>query len=237
MASTRSSRLAPVVDMAEKAEKTGIWPDMSQFLKSPKFEHKIIKSYPEMKEQYQDKIGWDFFVYDENIKFNWKILPEKEKIGDYNTQKATTDFAGREWTAWFAAEIPFQDGPYKFYGLPGLIVKIEDSGKNYSWILDGNKKIENYDEASCVQRIFETEDRHFNVTTKEKFVKAYEEHRADPLRELKARITPEEMNGIMPGGTETVRAALKNEEKKTQDFLNANNNPIEIIQPRNKKEK
>jgi GLPGLI family protein len=82
----------------------------------------------------------NLFGYDDPVKFTWNIQPEKQKIGEYNTQKATTEFGGRKWTAWFSSDIPFQDGPYKFYGLPGLIVKIEDDEKNYSWMLSGNKR-------------------------------------------------------------------------------------------------
>ena len=45
--------------------------------------------------------------------------------------KAVTEFAGRKWTAWFTEELPFQDGPYKFRGLPGLIVKLEDATQSH----------------------------------------------------------------------------------------------------------
>jgi GLPGLI family protein len=31
--------------------------------------------------------------------------------------------------------LPIQDGPYKFHGLPGLILKIEDETKSHSFAL------------------------------------------------------------------------------------------------------
>ena len=46
----------------------------------------------------------------------------KKKIGEYEAQKATTEFGGRQWTVWFTEAIPFPDSTYKFSGL-GLIVK------------------------------------------------------------------------------------------------------------------
>jgi GLPGLI family protein len=34
-------------------------------------------------------------------KLDWKILNDKQKILNYNTQKASLNFAGRAWNAWF----------------------------------------------------------------------------------------------------------------------------------------
>ena len=136
----------------EAMEKSGTWKDMSKSIKMPKFSFKIYKTYPDMTVSYMDRISTKLFKYDDPVTFNWKILPDKEKIGAYNTQKATTEFGGRKWTAWFSTELPFQDGPYKFHGLPGLIVKVEDDGKNYSWTLQGNKNVENWEEFSFAEK-------------------------------------------------------------------------------------
>ena len=59
--------------------------------------------------------------------FGWKILEDTLSIGGIPCQKATADFGGRKWEAWFAASIPISEGPYKFNGLPGLILKVNDS--------------------------------------------------------------------------------------------------------------
>ena len=90
---------------------------------------------------YKSRIGRDNYSYSEVPVFDWKILPETVKIGDYQTQKAETKFGGRTWYAWFTQEIPLQDGPYKFSGLPGLIVKIQDEKGDYSFDLMQTKKI------------------------------------------------------------------------------------------------
>ena len=224
----------------EEMEKTKTFKDMSKMIKWPKFSYKIIKTYPEMKEQYVDRISRNLFGYDENVKFNWNILPEKQKIGEYNTQKATTDFGGRKWTAWFSSDIPFQDGPYKFYGLPGLIVKIEDEEKNYSWKLSGNKKIEGYEELSYADKINAKLGMMSNTitpTTKEKFQKSYEGYKADPFAESRPYMTPENMSRPMPGTDGTVGDFMKRMEKQVKDFFGSNNNPIEKEQPSDKKKK
>lgn len=57
---------------------------------------------------------------------NWKIHEEKDTIADFNVIKATTRYGGRNYVAWFCPEIPISQGPYKFYGLPGLILKLHD---------------------------------------------------------------------------------------------------------------
>lgn len=223
----------------EEMEKTKNWKDVSKLIKMPKFSYKIIKTYPDMKEQYIDRVSMNLFGYDDDIKLNWSILPDKEKIGDYNTQKATTEFGGRKWTAWFSSDIPFQDGPYKFYGLPGLIVKIEDSEKNYSWKLSGNKKIENYEEMSYSEKINAKYGIPHTVTptTKEKFEKAYTTFKQDPMAEARQRITPEMMNVKMQGSDMTIGEMMKNQEKIAKDFFNANDNPIEKEQASSSKKK
>jgi GLPGLI family protein len=62
---------------------------------------------------------------------SWKIDGDTGRYGSLQTIRATCTFRGRQYTAWFTPEIPIQDGPYKFCGLPGLIVEIMDSRKEY----------------------------------------------------------------------------------------------------------
>jgi GLPGLI family protein len=223
----------------EEMEKTKTWKDVTKLIKMPKFSYKIIKTYPDMKEQYIDRVSMNLFGFDDDIKFNWNILPEKEKVGEYNTQKATTEFGGRKWTAWFSTDIPFQDGPYKFYGLPGLIVKVEDSEKNYSWKLSGNKKIVNYEEMSYSDKINAKYGIPHTVTptTKEKFEKAYASFKQDPLAETRQRVTPEMMSMKMPGSDMTIGDMMKKQEKIAKDFFNSNDNPIEISSQNQDKKK
>ena len=102
--------------------------------------YNIFKSYPEFKISTKTRMGMDAYKVAEDRKMAWNILKEKQKIGEFNTQKASTEFAGRKWIAWFSTELPFQDGPYKFYGLPGLIVKLEDAAKTHQFELVGVSK-------------------------------------------------------------------------------------------------
>lgn len=228
-----------IVNAVKKMETSGVFVDIMKMIKMPKFGYKVAKAYPSMKETFIDKISNKHFGYEEDLKFDWKILSEKEKIGSYNTQKATTEYGGRKWTAWFAADVPFQDGPYRFYGLPGLIVKMEDEGKNYSWELKGNKKIDNYSEISEAEKMvvkygMSTE---VNIIPKDKFEKSMANFKADPLAEARPYMTPENMSKKMPGTEITMGEYLKGQEKIAKDFFNANDNPIEISTPAAKTKK
>lgn len=57
----------------------------------------------------------------------WKIHEDTINVLGYPCQFATADFRGRSYKAWFTLDIPIGDGPWKFYGLPGIILKVEDT--------------------------------------------------------------------------------------------------------------
>ena len=222
----------------EEMERLQTFKDPTKIFTMPKFSYKIKKAYPGMKITYQDRINRNVFGYEEEIPMKWNITSDKEKIGEYNTQKATTEFGGRKWNAWFSSDIPIQDGPYKFQGLPGLIVKIEDDGQNYSWELKGNKKVENYEELSESEKINAKYgmSNDVKILPKDKFEQSYKNFKADPMAEARPYLTPEVMSQKMPGSTMTVGEFMKNQEKMLKEFFESNNNPIEInAQPTGKK--
>ncbi|SHE51936.1 GLPGLI family protein [Chryseobacterium vrystaatense] len=216
----------------EAIQKSGMMKDLSKSLKTPKISARVYKTYPSMKIQYVDKIASGFtptnIGYSEELKFNWNILNDKQKIGEYNTQKATTEFGGRKWTAWFSTDLPFQDGPYKFFGLPGLIIKIEDDQKNYSWVLQGNKKIKDYTEYSYIESLMQAKGGKVNELTREKFEKTFNDFKKDPFASIRPMMTQEMMSKSVPGMDGTVGDMVKKQEKQYKDFYNANDNPIEI---------
>ncbi len=79
----------------------------------------------------QISIGLNNYKYSEAIpEMDWEILDEPASTyRNLSCQKAVCHFRGRDWTAWFAPDIPVSDGPWKFHGLPGLIVYVTDSEK------------------------------------------------------------------------------------------------------------
>ncbi|WP_317126019.1 GLPGLI family protein, partial [Chryseobacterium sp. SC28] len=85
--------------------------------------------------------GYDYFLITSTDKMDWKIENETKKNKNFTLHKATTNFGGRQWTAWFSTEFPFQEGPYKFQGLPGLIFEVYDSENIFHYTFLENKNL------------------------------------------------------------------------------------------------
>ncbi|WP_445430345.1 GLPGLI family protein [Chryseobacterium indoltheticum] len=200
--------------------------------------YKVTKQYPDFKTHLFTKISSDSYKIEEDKKPEWKILPDKQKIGEYNAQKATTKYGGREWTAWFSTDLPFQDGPYKFYGLPGLIVKIEDKTGSHSLTLVGNKTIQTTTEKEMnlpqgVQ-LYGMGGKDIEINEAQ-FKKAWKAYKNDPTKNMRE---------MMMKNTETNKVVFKTKsadgkeisdpnlvfremEKKAKEGFKKNNNPIE----------
>ena len=83
------------------------------------------------------------YQYEEPIpEINWELTDGTKEILGYECHKATARWRGRDWTAWYS-DIPFSDGPWKFTGLPGLILGLEDATGEHRFQAIGIKK-DNY---------------------------------------------------------------------------------------------
>ena len=100
------------------------------------FRYAIYKTPATRRVYYYGPLGMNLFRYEEPADaLAWAITPATANVAGYACQRATTAFAGRTWEAWFTREVPIAEGPYKFYGLPGLIVKISDARQHYTFEL------------------------------------------------------------------------------------------------------
>jgi GLPGLI family protein len=89
----------------------------------------------------KEKVINDEFIVKEKIPIiNWVLLDEKKSIGDLNVRKAIANYRGRKYIAWYSDKYQLKFGPWKFSGLPGLIIEIYDETKRYHWIMKSIRK-------------------------------------------------------------------------------------------------
>ncbi len=83
---------------------------------------------------YREAVSTVLYYYTESMpQYQWEVLEGDSVICDYSCQKARTTFRGRTWIVWYSMDLPYADGPWKLCGLPGLILKAEDSEGDFSF--------------------------------------------------------------------------------------------------------
>ena len=182
--------------------------------------YSVTKTYPDYKTNLHRRLSMDAYSISDDRKINWKISSDKEKIGEWNAQKAEADFAGRHWIAWFSTEIPIQDGPYKFNGLPGLILKIEDKTGSHKMELRGIKNIQ----GDLNINVFEAKEIAINCNQFQKVIKEYEN---DPTKGIKQM----QMGGatiVMTGKDGNSSKVAKEQEERLKNQIKKDNNKIEL---------
>lgn len=150
----------------------------------------------------------------------WKIDKETKDISSMKTQKAFTSYGGRNWTAWFTNEIPLQEGPYVFQGLPGIIVEISDDKNDYVFSL---VQIRNSD-----GKLYEKGNA-LPITWKQ-YEKLSLDYFADPTREINGKNSGNSMQIIKwqdENGNEFT-PNFKEMNEREQKIIRENNNPIEL---------
>ena len=109
-------------------------------------------------------------------KMSWTIEKETKSILGHTVQRATTSFRGRNYEAWFAQDIPIPDGPYKFHGLPGLILEVASKEGKYHF-LAYELKINQKSDSFKIENLKSKYRKNKTVSIKEKLaiIKANEE--------------------------------------------------------------
>jgi len=155
-----------------------------------KFQPIVYKNFPENQITVIDRLGGSKYQYNEVYgEFNWQIKSDTLTVAGYKCQLATCCYAGRNYEAWFTNEIPISEGPYKFHGLPGLIIRIYDSKMEYDFDLIEVKKLKG-------EYAITFQAKKYPTTTLGKFMemkKAYVESLFDRGGESQAQFPNEEM--------------------------------------------
>ena len=102
--------------------------------------HFVQKNYSGQSMTIANLIALDNYIYNQKNELFWQLSSDTLTIKNYFCNKATTTYEGRDYIAWYTTEIPISDGPYKFWGLPGLIIKIYDTENEYTFTLENFQK-------------------------------------------------------------------------------------------------
>ena len=174
----------------------------------------------------------EFFQYDllentvlqlqTNDTQKWNLSQEKKNVKNLSLQKAITTWGGRNWTAWFAEEIPFQEGPYKFHGLPGLIVEIYDDKKNYHFELVRSEKIKEEE-----NQFIEISEKMGIPITWEKYKTAKLKYYESPVNFIKNSAENSEQL-YLNDGTIVNSKNSKEIDEQLRNSIRKYNNPIEL---------
>lgn len=98
----------------------------------------LFIGYPDGELSSFDKVAPNRFFYTEPLPdFKWELSDDTLNVSGYLCQKAVGEYAGRTWTAWYSEDVPASFGPWKLRGLPGMILKAEDSGGIFSFTCVG----------------------------------------------------------------------------------------------------
>lgn len=80
----------------------------------------------------------DYYQYDVPMdELVWEVGDSTSNILGYECYLATADYHGRKWNAWFAPDVPVQDGPWQLCGLPGLILKADTEDGLFGFVAKG----------------------------------------------------------------------------------------------------
>lgn len=166
---------AKLNEITRNAYMSGKWDDIPRSDGS----YYVVKSGDKYK--YYDNSGLEKYVYEEPVaELGWQIGDSTKTVLGYECVMATVDYHGRRWTAWFSPEIPVNAGPWKFAGLPGLILEAAADGNLYSFIATGLQQTD-----KPITPIYLAEE--YEETDRRGFLKARRSFLDNPLGKINAQ--------------------------------------------------
>lgn len=203
-----------------EAFKSGVAPSENVLANKLNFNYKIIKDQSLEHLIFKDVIGgMETYSYPEQPNIQWNISAETTEIEQHLCKKATAHFAGREWVAWFSEQIPISNGPYKFGGLPGLILKLHDTKNEFVWTMIGLKSSEQF--SIYLKNFMEEQGFPNQLVDKAKYEKRKALYRKNPLANYLDSFPNDAKD-------ETFMRNFREYEKQEKEYLKQNDNQIEL---------
>lgn len=166
-----------------------------------------------------------YYVFETEDNIQWKIESETKNINNYNLQKATARFGGRNWTAWFTPDINIPEGPYKFRGLPGLVLYVEDDKKDYIYSFSRNVNLpKTYDTKGFLESHYSMDPITIDF---KKWIKLNLDFYSDPYARMRTDFQPD-WNVRIEGKQIKSKEEFAGLTKQTQMNIKKYYNPIEL---------
>jgi hypothetical protein len=111
-----------------------VWKDITDeaINKKDKF---FIKNIRRKLIYYSDFIfNKSFYVNDSLHTMQWELTNDTKVILEEKCSSAKTNFRGRKYTAYYSNNFSVSDGPWKFGGLPGLILEVKSEDDLYQFV-------------------------------------------------------------------------------------------------------
>ena len=169
---------------------------------SPSLEMLIDTHFDTNKRTVTHIIHSDYHTYTEPMeRIDWQIDDTvTETKSGYPCHRATATILGRRWTAWYTPEVPTPAGPWKLWGLPGLIVEASEAEGLFAFSLSSFEQLKPEDRREeCRKYLLVGEAKEGKRKDIRKLLQLYH---TDPATYL---------NMIYPGGT----LILKDNEGRT----------------------
>ena len=152
----------------------------------------IFKSMKDGKIRYYDVNGVEKYWYEEELpQIDWVLTDSIKDILGYECQMATGNLHGRNWTVWFTSEVPVMNGPWKFSGLPGLILEAIDDSGLYTFTATGIQK-----SVQPMVPIYSADN--YEKINRTDFLKAKRQFTDNPMATINTQLSA---SGISIGGT------------------------------------
>lgn len=138
-------------------------------------------------------------IRDSMPKLEWKIVQgETKKINNFVCNKATLNYRGSKLVAYYTNEIPISFGPWKFKGLPGLILEVYNTSEGpttYHWI--ANKVLYPYNEIINLDYI---KNKEIEVVSLKDYILEFDQKIRERMQVIRSRV---------PKGTTVVSSSFK----------------------------
>ena len=85
----------------------------------------------------------DGYISEEQMSMpNWILHEDTATVSGYLCKRATTHYRGRDWEVYYTSDIPLSRGPWKLWGLPGLITRATDADHYFLFEMEAFKRLD-----------------------------------------------------------------------------------------------